>query len=343
MLESLRCRLDGVVRFRLDGEAQGVALTDERQLATDLVDLLVQALHLREAYATATATAAATAQATELVQSKSFTFKLSLDSSILSNASTKAAAEAALKNDLCVAAQLSRAQCAALVVTTSTAGVTSFGDIVLAAQVARAGDNIITLGAVTLESLERVLGATAPAGTSIVGAIGLSGRDAQGRKVFGPSTGFMRLTLNVDASQVLSGTPAGDLKAAGWDSTARRWVFIPAQSVANADGSFTLTADVEYFGVVATIYVPGAGQIAAFNGYSAHGAGFGVFAGSPVTSTLGHAAALNQADGVWLQDEDGSFRLLIIGGPAFLVQEFEAVFARGIAPNTAVTLVQTRS
>lgn len=63
-------------------------------------------------------------------------------------------------------------------------------------------------------------------------------------------------------------------------------MFLPAQVLVNSDGLFAITTVVDFYGVIATIFAPGAGQIAAFNGFSAQGAGLGVFAGSPLVSTL---------------------------------------------------------
>ncbi|MDA0302325.1 MAG: matrixin family metalloprotease [Chloroflexi bacterium] len=53
------------------------------------------------------------------------------------------------------------------------------------------------------------------------------------------------------------------------------------------------------------------------------------------------AAARNaNASGVWVQDAGGSFRLMVVNGPAFLRDQFRAAFPSGIPPNIAVTLVR---
>ncbi len=47
-----------------------------------------------------------------------------------------------------------------------------------------------------------------------------------------------------------------------------------------------------------------------------------------------------EASGVWVQDELGTFKLLIVGGPSFLRDEFSKGFPKGVAVLTAVTMVQ---
>ena len=193
-----------------------------------------------------------------------------------------------------------------------------------------ASGELITASTLNLPSLEQATGA-APAGTSLLGAVGLSARDAQGRRIY-DAPGGLRVEVTVEAGDVLPGTLSGDLKAAAWDATARRWVLLPAQVRANADGSFTVTTTVDFYGVVATLYAPGAGRIAAFPGYSAEGAGLGVFSGGRV-DVLANAAGLNQADGAWVQDDNGVYRLLVIGGPAFLARDFETATPERAIPQ----------
>jgi hypothetical protein len=78
------------------------------------------------------------------------------------------------------------------------------------------------------------------------------------------------------------------------------------------------------------------------------------FAGSPVFSSSGMAQVVFQggtledleaaaqgagANGVWAQGPDGSFQLLVVGGPAFLKDGFRARFPNGLAV-AAVTLTR---
>ena len=76
--------------------------------------------------------------------------------------------------------------------------------------------------------------------------------------------------------------------------------------------------------------------------FSAAGQASAVFAGGSVDQ-LGAAAGAAQASGVWAQDRAGVFRLLVVGGPAFLNDGFRASFLDGFAAATAVTLVRLTS
>ncbi|MEI7924667.1 MAG: LysM peptidoglycan-binding domain-containing protein [Chloroflexota bacterium] len=290
----------------------------------------------------ATSTAASTAAA------KSQQGQPSVHLTVESTAS-RLTTEASIRSDLCLTAGLTLANCKIQVsiakATEQTASTVMVpDDVVRAAQVApgdTSGGNEVTISALVLASLERATG-VAPAGTSILSAFGLSARDPQGLPVERPSTGAFRVSLLVAASEVLPSALPGDLKAGAWDSSAKRWVYLPAQVQKNADGSFTITTTVDFYGVVAVIYAPGAGRIAAFNGYSTDGSGFGVFEGGYVDD-LASAAAQNEADGVWAQDSLGLYRLLVVNGPAFLSKDFREAFAGGVQVNSAVTLMQTRA
>ena len=52
------------------------------------------------------------------------------------------------------------------------------------------------------------------------------------------------------------------------------------------------------------------------------------------------AARAAGATGLWVQDSGGQFRLLVIGGPAFLRDQFRAAFPLGLTSNLAVTVVR---
>ena len=58
------------------------------------------------------------------------------------------------------------------------------------------------------------------------------------------------------------------------------------------------------------------------------------------TENLDAAARAVGATGVWVQDRDGRFRLLLVSGPGFLCDEFRAAFPQGLSANIAVTLVR---
>lgn len=55
---------------------------------------------------------------------------------------------------------------------------------------------------------------------------------------------------------------------------------------------------------------------------------------------LHDAASAVGASGVWVRDALGGSHLLVVGGPAFLMTEFDAVFPDGFPRATAVTLVR---
>lgn len=73
--------------------------------------------------------------------------------------------------------------------------------------------------------------------------------------------------------------------------------------------------------------------------YSSQGVAFVVFAGGGLAE-LQAAATDSGAGGVWVQDADGAFLLLTIGGPAFLNGRFEGRFAAGFAGPTPVVLTR---
>lgn len=83
--------------------------------------------------------------------------------------------------------------------------------------------------------------------------------------------------------------------------------------------------------------------------------GTGAFLVAPIFSTLGQAlvifgggtvaqlevaASAATAKGAWVQDPTGAYQLLVVGGPAFLKEQFQAKFAAGIAVNTPMALTR---
>jgi hypothetical protein len=58
------------------------------------------------------------------------------------------------------------------------------------------------------------------------------------------------------------------------------------------------------------------------------------------SAQLEAAAKLVGAKGVWVQDPDGGFALLVVGGPAFLKDQFDARFPKGLPNTLPVTLTQ---
>lgn len=230
--------------------------------------------------------------------------------------------------------------CTPAPVTTSSV-IARSADSVIATSAVEAASDAVTLGTVHLGAFEVTYG-KARAGTGVLSAYALSARDARGSQLFRPAGGSLPLVFGVAAGAVPSDTPVGDLKMAAWDNTAKRWVTIPARVIANADGSFRIETSVDFFGVLGVLYAPGAGAIGSVAGFSASGVGMGVFAGGTVDG-LAHAAGLHEADGVWVQDTDGMFQLLLTSGPAFLKEDFANHFSDEIPASTAVALLQRRT
>jgi uncharacterized protein YkwD len=81
------------------------------------------------------------------------------------------------------------------------------------------------------------------------------------------------------------------------------------------------------------------GAFAATPIFDARGTAFAVFRGG-VVGDLEAAAQGAGATGVWAQDAQGAYQLLVVGGPAFLKAPFTAAFPTGFAGATAMTLVR---
>jgi len=83
----------------------------------------------------------------------------------------------------------------------------------------------------------------------------------------------------------------------------------------------------------------GAGAFVTPPVFSSSGTALTIFAGGTVDQLEASAKAAG-ATGAWVQDWTGRPRLLVIGGPAFLTEQFRTAFATGIASATAVTLTR---
>ena len=73
--------------------------------------------------------------------------------------------------------------------------------------------------------------------------------------------------------------------------------------------------------------------------FSAAGQSLTVFPGGTIDDLESAARAVG-ATGIWVQDAGGTFRLLVVNGPAFLRDQFRAAFPSGLPSNFAVTLVR---
>ncbi|MDA0301551.1 MAG: IPT/TIG domain-containing protein [Chloroflexi bacterium] len=87
---------------------------------------------------------------------------------------------------------------------------------------------------------------------------------------------------------------------------------------------------------------PAPGGTGAFVGtptFSASGQALVIFGGGTVDQ-LEAAAQGAKATGAWVQDGAGAYRLLVVGGPAFLKDRFKAQFPSGLGVNMAATLTR---
>lgn len=132
---------------------------------------------------------------------------------------------------------------------------------------------------------------------------------------FSPA-GSMRVARQQFGTALADGTAVfmgGSTEAATLDSV--EW-FRPGAAVAVGDGTFRATPI-----------------------FSANGTAFAIFGGGGVDQLMA-AARKAGAGGVWMQDANGLALLLVIDGPAFVVDTFRNTFADGIAPSTSVTLTR---
>ena len=90
---------------------------------------------------------------------------------------------------------------------------------------------------------------------------------------------------------------------------------------------------------------PGAGAPAATGTFASpptfgtSGQALAVFLGGSVAD-LEIAAKAAGATGVWAQDANGAFQVLVLGGPSFINDGFRGSFPGGFPANTALTLTR---
>lgn len=84
---------------------------------------------------------------------------------------------------------------------------------------------------------------------------------------------------------------------------------------------------------------PDSGTFASPPNFGASFTALAVFTGGSAAQ-LEAAAKAAGASGIWMQDAQGRFVLLVVNGPAFINDPFRAIFANGIPGNTAVTLAR---
>ena len=128
-------------------------------------------------------------------------------------------------------------------------------------------------------------------------------------ELYNPATGRFSPAGGMRAAVFMGGsTEAATLDSIEW--------FRPGAAVAAGDGKFRATPT-----------------------FSASGTALAIFGGGSVDQLIAAARSAG-ASGVWVQDANGLALLLVIDGPAFVVDTFRNTFADGIAPSTSVTLTR---
>lgn len=142
----------------------------------------------------------------------------------------------------------------------------------------------------------------------------------------------------VGSSQIVAAVPAG---VSGATTVAVTQVGGVSASLTNP---FTVTGGPTTPAPTTPVTPPPAagGGTGAFVGtptFSASGQALVIFGGGSVDQ-LESAAQGAKATGAWVQDASGAYRLLVVGGPAFLKDQFRAQFPGGLGVNVAATLTR---
>ncbi len=148
------------------------------------------------------------------------------------------------------------------------------------------------------------------------------------------------IAITLPAAAV-SGIAVADLQLRYWSGT--EWVVVPSKVQAHADGSVTVSAEVLHFTLFAVTVPTAPATTGTFITAPSFGAGYltlVVFNGGSVDQL---EAAVRQAgaSGAWVQDANGTFSVLIPGGPATLRDAFVRSFPKEFAPMTPVLLVRS--
>ena len=158
----------------------------------------------------------------------------------------------------------------------------------------------------------------------------------------------VELLLTIPTSALPAGEDGSKLVVSYWDG--KTWT--DQKTTARKDGAtIELKVSLTHFSTYGVLYKGvsdrprpaasvGAGSFSARPIFSASGQAFVVYAGGS-SAQLEAVAAEAGATGVWVQNTAGKFFLLVVKGPAFLRQEFDAAFPTGFAGTTAMTLVRS--
>lgn len=146
-----------------------------------------------------------------------------------------------------------------------------------------------------------------------------------------------RSTTVLGSSQIVATTPSGMSGAVTVEVTQ-----IGGLAAALPAG-FTATGSAPTPPPVAPPVTPpvsgGSGTFATAPIFSTNGQALVIFSGGSVDQLEAFATS-SSAKGVWVQDSTGAYQLLVVGGPAFLKDQFKAKFATGWSTNTPMTLTR---
>ena len=135
------------------------------------------------------------------------------------------------------------------------------------------------------------------------------------------------------SSQIVATTPSGMSGAVTVEVTQVGGL------AASLPAAFTATGSAPTPPPVAPPVSGGSGTFAAAPIFSTNGQALVIFSGGSVDQ-LEASATSSSAKGVWVQDSTGAYQLLVVGGPAFLKDQFKAKFATGWSTNTPMTLTR---
>ena len=181
----------------------------------------------------------------------------------------------------------------------------------------------------------RVTPATGPATGGTIVLIGGTGFNPGSWVTFDGVPAASSTVLGTD--QIVATTPAG------LSGTATVAVTQLGGFTARLTGAFTATGGSVSPPVTPPVITPpvsgGAGAFVAAPVFSASGQALVIFGGGTVDQLEG-ASSSAKATGAWVQDVSGTYRLLVVGGPTFLKDQFKASFAAGLNANTVATLTR---
>ena len=179
--------------------------------------------------------------------------------------------------------------------------------------------------------------ATGPASGGTIVTLGGSGFNAGSWVTFDgvPAT----TTTVVDSNQIVATTPGG-LSGASTIAVTQVGGF-----TARLAGGFTFTGSAPptvppvTTAPVTSPPAGGSGGFVAAPIFSPSGQALVIFGGGTVDQLEG-ASSSAKATGAWVQDVSGTYRLLVVGGPTFLKDQFKASFPAGLSANTVATLTR---